>query len=269
VYFIAISSYFVQFEGLYGAQGLAPIGDQLRRSHRLHWTEYPTLVRLHSSLGIDEFAWCNALAVAGMVLSALATAGYGCMPVIAGCWAIYLSFTTVGETFLYFQWDSLLCEVGFLAILYAPLYGRPLRCGSGQAPRVVLWMLRFLLFKLMLMSGVVKVTGNDSTWLHLTALQYHFATQCIPTPVAWYFRQLHPLVLQLGVAMTFVVEIPCAILMLCPFRSVRHWVAGVQASLQLLIMTTGNYGFFNILTLVLCTTLIDDSVSPFASLTFT
>jgi len=157
-------------------------------------------------------------------------AGYGCAPVMFGCWVIYLSFTTVGETFLYFQWDSLLCEVGFLAFLYAPLLGRPSQ--STTTSRVVLWMLRFLLFKFVLMSGVVKVASNDRSWRDLTALEYQLASQAIPTPAAWYARQLHPLLLQLFVAATFVIEIPIGILILCPFRMVRHAVAACLVCLQ-------------------------------------
>ena len=120
---------------------------------------------------------------------------------------------------------------------------------------------RFLLFKLVLMSGVVKITSKDRVWQQLTALYYHFASQPLPTPVSWYFRQLHPLALQLGVAFTFLVEIPLAFMILCPLRVVRHWTAALQAALQLLIMLTGNYGYFNVLTLVLIVTLLDDRYS--------
>ena len=77
-----------------------------------------------------------------------------------GAWIVYVSVATVGETFLYFQLDSLLCEAGFLATLYAPLFGRPSQ--STTTSRVVLWMLRFLLFKLIVMSGVVKVDPSHT-----------------------------------------------------------------------------------------------------------
>jgi hypothetical protein len=76
------------------------------------------------------------------------------------------------------RWDSLLLEVGFLAILLAPFDERPVHA-SGPS-RVALWMLRFVLFKLMLMSGVVKITSGDRVWLHLTALEYHLASQVQP-----------------------------------------------------------------------------------------
>lgn len=225
-YLIAFASHFLQFEGLYGCDGIIPVRQQLDMAERLHWTLYPTLVRLHSSLGLDVYWMCNFLSVVGLVLSALAASGYGCAPIIAGCWVSYLSLTTVGDIFMLFQWDSLLLETGFLAIFYAPLLQRPSR--TAQSSRVAMWMLRFLLFKLMIMSGVVKITSKDRVWQQLTALYYHFASQPLPTPVSWYFRQFHPLALQLGVAFTFLVEIPCAFLILCPLRVVRHWTAAVQ-----------------------------------------
>jgi len=174
-YLIAFASHFVQFEGLYGCDGILPVQQQMEMAQGLHWTLYPTLVRFHSTLGLDVYWLCNFLSVVGLVLSALAAAGYGCAPIMAGCWVSYLSLTTVGDIFMLFQWDSLLLETGFLAILYAPLLQRPSR--TPQTSRVAMWMLRFLLFKLILMSGVVKITSKDRVWQELTALYYHFASQ--------------------------------------------------------------------------------------------
>ena len=194
IYLVAFASYFVQFEGLYGAEGLIPLREQLRSASKLPFSQFPTAVVWHKTLNLDPYLWCNIIVIAGLLLSALATAGYGSAPVMAGCWMLYLSLANVGDVFLFFQWDSLLLETGFLAILFAPVYGKP--DSSLQPPGVAIWMLRFLFFKLMLMSGVVKVASNDRAWLDMTALSYHFASQPIPTPLAWYCRQLPPLVLQ-------------------------------------------------------------------------
>jgi hypothetical protein len=178
VYLIAFASHFVQFEGLFGCDGILPVRQQLDMAERLHWTVYPTVVRLHTIVGLDAYWVCNFLSVVGLVLSALAAAGYGCSPIFAGCWVCYLSLTTVGDIFMLFQWDSLLLETGFLAIFFAPLLQRPWR--ATQTSRVAIWMLRFLLFKLILMSGVVKITCKDRVWHELTALYYHFASQPLP-----------------------------------------------------------------------------------------
>jgi hypothetical protein len=63
VYLIAFASHFVQFEGLYGCDGILPVRQQLEMAKGLHWTLYPTLVRLHDSLDLDVYWVCNLLSV--------------------------------------------------------------------------------------------------------------------------------------------------------------------------------------------------------------
>ena len=155
-------------------------------------------------------------------------------------------------------------ETGYLtALCFAPwtsLRIRNVEVGKGPSSsqsdydqsEIGSWPLRFLLFKLMLMSGVVKIQAECPTWQNLTALEYHFATQCLPGPLAWHAHQLHPLLLRLGVAATFVIEIPAAFLLICPIKTIRKIGAWLQILLQMLIIFTGNYNFFNLLTISLC-----------------
>lgn len=155
----------------------------------------------------------------------------------------------LGSSMYTFQWDILLVEAGFLTtICFAPWRTLTLR----YEQTVGSWPIRFLLFKLMLMSGVVKIQANCPTWMNLTALEYHFATQCLPGPLAWYVHQLHPLLLRAGVAATFVIEIPATFLLLSPTVTMRKVGALLQIILQLLIILTGSYNFFNLLTMALC-----------------
>jgi lipase maturation factor 1 len=58
-------------------------------------------------------------------------------------------------------------------------------------------------------------------------------------------------------AASLAIELVVPFLILAP-RRVRHLACALLVSLQLLIAATGNYGFFNLLTLVLCLTLLDD-----------
>lgn len=125
--------------------------------------------------------------------------------------------------------DKLLCEVGWAAtLLSTPLFST--NSISGNHPAMLL--LRWILFKLMFMSGVVKIQANCPTWLHLTACHYHFATQCIPTPLAWHFHNLPGFLLKLMVALTLYFEMPAALLVLAPWQCVRLFAAGVQIFLQ-------------------------------------
>jgi hypothetical protein len=118
--------------------------------------------------------------------------------------------------------------------------------------------MRFLLFKLMLLSGYVKLSSGCPTWRDLTALVYHFATQCIPTPLAPFFHSLPLPLLKLGAALTLWIELPIAVAILLPICSVRRVVGFLNISLQLLIALSGNYNFFNLLTIALCLPLLDD-----------
>jgi hypothetical protein len=145
-----------------------------------------------------------------------------------------------------FQWDTLLLEVGFLAVF--------LTGGS----RIVVWLYRCLVFRYMFLAGAVKLLSGDPTWHDLTALEYHFWTQPLPTPLAWYAAQLPPWVLIGGTAATLVVELGLVFLIFLPRRLRAAAACGVLL-LQLLISLTGNYNFFNLLTMLLCVFLFDDA----------
>ena len=85
--------------------------------------------------------------------------------------------------------------------------------------------------------------------------------QCIPTPLAWYFHNLLPKWFhRLSVVATYFIEIPVPFLIFAPIRNLRLFAFGTQMLLQILIVLTGNYSFFNLLTMTLCLSLLDDRV---------
>ena len=168
---------------------------------------------------------------------------------------LYCFLVQLGGTFYSFQWDTLLLETGWLvSMCYAPWLTITSKDAKTDIPsnEVSTWPLRFLLFKLMFMSGVVKIQADCPTWNHLTALEYHFATQCLPGPLAWYAHQLHPFLLRFGVAMTFLIEIQGAFFLIFAREVWREMGAVLQITLQVLIILSGNYNFFNLLTILLC-----------------
>jgi hypothetical protein len=172
-------------------------------------------------------------------------------------WACYLSLVVVGQTFLSFQWDSLLLEAGFLAILWSP----PLWAGPRnrhEPSRVVLLLFRWLLFRLMFLSAVTKWVSGDTSWRDMTALRYHFETQPLPTWMSWYAHHSPHWVLSLSCAIMFFIEFVVPFFYFLPRRTrlLGFWLTVL---LQADIMATGNYGFFNILTIVLAFTLLDDA----------
>jgi uncharacterized membrane protein YphA (DoxX/SURF4 family) len=166
-------------------------------------------------------------------------------PALIGLFALYLSYVYAGQDFMSFQWDVLLLEAGFLAIF--------LTGGS----RIVVWLYRWLVFRYLFLAGIMKLLSGDPTWHGLTALEYHFWTQPLPTPLAWYAAQLPPWLLIGGTAATLIIELGSVLLIFLP-RRLRAVAACCVLLLQSLIVLTGNYNFFNLLTMLLCVFLFDD-----------
>ncbi|KAM6095245.1 lipase maturation factor 2 isoform 2-T2 [Chlamydotis macqueenii] len=264
VYLAAFASLYVQIPGLYGRDGILPARRVLRLSGKGLWEQLrdlPTLLWLGPRLGLDTELGMELLCLLGVLASfgaLLFEALRDCL-LFALLWVLYLSLYQVGQVFLYFQWDSLLLEAGFLAALVAPLRPPGRRAAGWRAhDGLTFWLVRWLLFRLMFASGVVKLTSRCPTWWGLTALTYHYETQCIPTPGAWFAHQLPVWFQKLSVVATYVIEIAVPPLFFAPARRLRLFAFYSQVLLQLLIVLTGNYNFFNALTVVLACSLLDE-----------
>ncbi len=255
IFLIAFVSLWTQVDGLIGSGGVLPVGDFLAAADAQLGgrarSVLPTLLWFNSSNAALHF-----LCGAGVALSLLLSLGFLPAVCLSGAVICYLSLTIGGQTFLSFQWDILLLETGFLAIFFAPWR---LRLGrdSIDPPGVSLFLLKLLLFKLMFMSGVVKLTSGDPSWWDLTALHYHYETQPLPTVLGWWAHQSAPWFRQFSTAFVLAVEILVPFLIWAP-RRVRLVGCGLLLLLQGLIALTGNYAFFNLLTIALCLLLIDD-----------
>ncbi len=188
---------------------------------------------------------------AGAVLSVLLIAGIAPILCLVLLFASYLSLSIAGQTFFSFQWDVLLLETGFLAIFLAPWRWWPKRGQFPSPSRAALFLLHFLLFKLMLMSGVVKLTSGDASWGNLTALDYHYWTQPLPTVIGWWADKSPEWFKHFSTAFVLIVELAAAFLIWLP-RRLRLLGCGVIVLLQIVIGLTGNYAFFNLLTIALC-----------------
>ena len=256
IYLIAFLSLWVQIDGLIGSKGLLPVRDYLdvvRRIDPHPYAHYPTLVWLSPTDG-----FLHALCVAGVVLSLLVIAGIAQAPALALLWVCYLSLTIAGQDFLSFQWDILLLEAGLVSVFFAPLQLGPRLARQPEPSPVVRWLLWWLLFRLMFLSGVVKLTYGDPSWWNGTAMNFHYLTQPLPTWTSWYAYQLPPWMQFVSVWGMFAIEVGAPLLI--PFGTWPRRLAFVLfVAFQLLITATGNYGFFNLLTIVLCIPLLDDS----------
>ena len=257
VYVIAFLSLWVQIDALVGARGIEPAGEWLTAVHerfgRAAFFQAPTLFWLGATDRALHLA-CAGGVVAGMLL----IANFVPHLAAAAAWLLYLSLFTVGGVFLSFQWDILLLETGFLAILLAPRRLRPRFGTEPPVPRSTIFLFRWLLFRLMLLSGLVKLASGDSSWWDLTALTFHYETQPLPTWTSWYVHNLPEAFHRVTCFLMFVVEVALPFFMFAPRRP-RLLAAFGTLALQVAIMATGNYTFFNLLTCVLCIALLDDA----------
>ncbi len=256
VYLCAFASLWAQIHGLVGSGGIAPIADTLEYYRDVPVLRFPTLLWLGSS---DRAL--DLLCGGGVVLSLLVVFGFARLVCLVLLWAAYLSLFTAGLMFTSFQWDTLLLECGFLAIFLAPSSLTSQGARGHEASILALWAQRYLLFRLMFASGVVKLTAGDPSWLDLAALSYHYETQPLPTWTSWHVHQLPMWFHKATVLGTFFVELVVPVLMLLG-RMPRLVAFFCIAGLQVTIALTGNYGFFNLLTLVLSVTLLDDAMLP-------
>ncbi|HUD98551.1 MAG TPA: lipase maturation factor family protein [Bryobacteraceae bacterium] len=243
IYLIAFVSFGVQAAGIIGSQGILPVANYLHGMReelgaRAFWYA-PTVFWLNASDLTLRIAW-----IAGAACAIILMLGFfrrACLIVLL---ILYVSISTAGQDFWSFQWDILLTEAGFLAIFADDSRGR-------------MWLFRWLLFRLMFMSGVVKLMSGDPAWRNLTALSYHYETQPLPTPIAWYMYQLPMWFQKASTVFVFFVEVLVPFVIFAPFK-LRRVAAVLLIGLQVLILLTGNYTFFNLLAIALCIFLFAD-----------
>jgi predicted DCC family thiol-disulfide oxidoreductase YuxK len=262
VYLIAFFSLGTQVLGLIGSHGMLPANlflDLVRQqAGDMRFYFAPTLAWLDSSDTFLQF-----LCIAGALASCFVTLGIATGAALVICWLFYLSLVTIGGDFLTFQWDGLLLEVGFLSLFLTPwqFAEPPWPFNKKQTSRppsiAVIWLLRLVLFKLTFMSGAVKLISGDPSYRDLTALTYHWWTQPLPVPLAWYMDKL-PLALQkFSCACMFFFELAVPFTIFTP-RKIRVLGSLLMIFFQFMIIWTGNYTFFNWLAIAMALLLIDD-----------
>jgi lipase maturation factor 1 len=258
----AFLSMWVQMDGLFLSGGIAPAADFMDavRAHAdaegwgalRRFVELPTLAWLSAGDGM-----LTLLVAIGAVAALLLIADVAPGPMIGVLWLTYLSLVRVGDIFFGYQWDALLIEALFASLFLAPWRLRPRLCGDGPPPAAGVWLVRLLLFKLMFLSGAVKLLASDHTWTNFEALDVHFFTQPLPTWTAYYAHHaphwLH-VVMLLGM---FAVELVMPFFVFAPRRLRIAFGAGTML-LMLAIGATGNYGFFNLLTFAIAMMCLDD-----------
>jgi len=246
VYLIAYLVAVDQFRPLLGEHGLLPVPLFVKQ---VPFHNAPSLFFLFPNDVAFAIASWLGLVLSCAVLSGISERfGFGVSAAIWGVlWVVYLSFVNGGQTFYAFGWESMTLEAGFYAMFLGDRRTIPLR-----AP---IWMLRWMLFRVMFGAGLIKLRG-DTCWKDLTCLDYHYATQPMPNPVSWYFHWMPAWMHHGGVLFNHFIEliVPFGFFAPQPFAT----IAGLLTILfQLLLLVSGNLSFLNLLTIVLAVSTLD------------
>jgi hypothetical protein len=240
VYLFAFLAAALQFRALIGERGMLPVP---RYVARLPFKHAPSVFHFHYS---DRFF--GVWAWTGCALSAALIAGvdhqvplWAAMVIWLILWAMYLSIVNVGQTWYSFGWESLLLEVGFVAVF--------LGNDTVAPPIVVLFLLRWILFRVEFGAGLIKIRG-DACWRELTCLDYHHETQPMPGPLSWFFHHLPRPLHRVEVAANHVTQLVVPVLLFTP-QPIATAAAALMIVTQLWLVLSGNFAWLNWITIVL------------------
>ena len=258
VYVAAFGSFVWQALPLLGERGLLPAAAFLARlearagSRLAGFLEHPSLFWLGAS---DPMLLGAGLV--GLALSLLLLAGFANALQLAVLWALQLSILQIGQLWYGYGWEIQLAETGFLAIFLCPLRSaRPF--AGGPPPIAVIWLLRWLIFRIMLGAALIKLRG-DPCWRDLTCLFYHYETQPIPNPLSRLFHDLPRPLLEAGVLVNHAAELVAPWFLIGP-RRVRHAAGALLLAFQGMLIASGNLSFLNWLTIVPILACFDDAL---------
>ncbi|MCC3293213.1 lipase maturation factor family protein [Arthrobacter sp. zg-Y411] len=248
VFLIGFLNAAFQFPALLGERGLLPAPLYL---DRIRGRGIPTLFHWrYSDRLLLTVAWSGA-AVSALLVAGVPQSGPWWLPMTAFLliWGLYLSIVNIGQTFYGFGWESLLLEAGFLAAF--------LGSNDVAAPVTVLWLFRWLAFRLEFGAGLIKLRG-DRVWRNLTALYYHHETQPMPNPASWFFHHLPKPLHKVEVLGNHFAQLVVPFFLFFP-QPVASVAAAVIILTQLWLVVSGNFAWLNVLTILLACTAVSDS----------
>jgi Lipase maturation factor len=248
IYGVAFLVTLNQFRPLCGERGLLPAPRYLSR--HTFW-DAPSIFHFHySDRALALTAWIGVILSAAIVLGAADKSPlWLAMSLWFVLWALYLSIIDIGQVFYSFGWESLLVETGFLAIFLGP--------ASMAPPLPVIWMFRWLLFRLEFGAGLIKLRG-DACWRDLSCLFYHHETQPMPNPLSWFFHHLPKPIHRFEVLGNHIAQLVLPFGLFLP-QPVPDIAAALIVVTQCWLILSGNFSWLNFNTIAIALASFDDA----------
>ena len=257
IYAIAFLVAANQIVPLIGEHGLTPAMHYLERvqshfgSRSAAMLEVPTLFWFgHSDQLLVVFSWI------GLGLSLVVLAGYANAILMTVLWTMYMSIVHIGQIWYGYGWETQLLETGFLGIFLCPLLD-PRPFPKRPPPVLVIWLFRWLGFRIMIGAGLIKMRGDDC-WRDLTCLYYHYQTQPIPNPISRFLHFAPHWFHNIETAWNHFVELVVPWFSFGP-RLSRHIAGVLLVTFQLFLIISGNLSFLNYLTIIPFLACFDDT----------
>ena len=263
VYFTAFLVAYDQNPGLIGDTGLLPAKNYWKQLNSTYQSNYPWDGLKHSPSLLwflpnsDIASTIQLFAQIGMTISLLIfCSGRANAVLLFSLWSLYFSIDGVGQRWYSFGWESQLLETGFLAIFVSPFLSlRHNDIGSGGW--AVVWGYRWLIFRILLGAGLIKVRG-DQCWRDLTCMDYHYETQPVPGPTSRWYHQNPQSFHILETGSNHVIELIVPFMMFMG-RTPRIISGVFQICFQFILISSGNLAFLNWLTILPSIYCLDDA----------
>lgn len=261
VYIFIFAGIVVEGRALVGPNGVAPVVTYLADIQKLlpgalaSFFGAPSLFWLGAGAGmIAALAWTGLAAAIALVLNLWPRMA------LAICWGVFLSFVTTWADFSPAQLDGLMLETALLCIPFAPRGLRP-GLGADSPPRpIALFMMRWMLFRVMFESGVVKLVSADPHWRDLTAMDVMYETAPSPTSFGYWVAHLPHAYHVFEIAFTFLAELVAPLTAVFGGRRGRWLALAIWTTLQAGIQLTCNFGWLNTAAIGLGLLLLDDQM---------
>jgi hypothetical protein len=256
IYLFAFISLATQVIPLIGSDGLLPADQFIDQVEQSSGSKLSAFSRLPTVFffGISDGALI-ALSILGIIISLIVLAGFANSILLASLWVTYMSFVHIGQLWYSYGWEIQLLETGFLAIFLVPLLDlKPFP--KTSPPVIIIWMFRWLAFRLYLGTGLIKMRGSEC-WKDFTCLFYHYETQPIPNGLSRYFHFMPEWFHKLGVLYSHFASLVAPFFIF--WGKIGRYVAGsILILFQIILLTNGNYAFLNVLALVALIAVFDD-----------
>lgn len=157
--------------------------------HRTDRMDRPLISLLWFAADRDNLnMWLDSLANVGLFLStAMLVTGSANILLMVSLWLIQRSFMSVGGPWYGYGWEPQLAELTFHAIFLVPLlsmnpfFGLNASSSMGPfpVPSLVIFAIRWYLFKIMMGAGLIKVKSNDVKWKpgDMSAMDYFYESE--------------------------------------------------------------------------------------------